>query len=291
MVTSEIIPLAAAEPPIPWPRIAWFGLLVLVLFWPVIAGMVFEWNSDEDMGHGFFVPVVAAYIVWQRRSALAMLPARPQWIGYPIIVWGCLQMMLGQLGVEFFVARTALLITLTGILLALWGWPAVKELLFPLVLLVFMIRIPNIIYNQVTLPLQLLASAAAENVLMLIGIPVYREGNVLELAGQRLSVVEACSGIRSLLSLSFLSLVYGYFFDGRVWMRVFLFLATIPIAITANAARVSITGILYEFNEEWAKGVYHTMEGWVIFMVALMGLVLAHRLASFAVNRLRPKEN
>ncbi len=171
------------------------------------------------------------------------------------------------------------------------GLACVKELLFPLVLLVFMIRIPNIIYNQVTLPLQLLASAAAENVLMLIGIPVYREGNVLELAGQRLSVVEACSGIRSLLSLSFLSLVYGYFFDGRVWMRVFLFLATIPIAITANAARVSITGILYEFNEEWAKGVYHTMEGWVIFMVALMGLVLAHRLASFAVNRLRPKEN
>ncbi len=132
MVTSEIIPLAAAEPPIPWPRIAWFGLLVLVLFWPVIAGMVFEWNSDEDMGHGFFVPVVAAYIVWQRRSALAMLPARPQWIGYLIIVWGCLQMMFGQFGVEFFVARTALLITLTGILLALWGWPALRNFYSPL---------------------------------------------------------------------------------------------------------------------------------------------------------------
>lgn len=282
---SEIPLQAAARRSLPWPRIGWFAALLIVLFWPVITGMVAEWNSDEDMGHGFFVPVVAAYIVWQRREALADLPVSPHWLGYLFILWGCLQMMAGQLGVEFFIARTALLITLAGILLALCGWTVVKELFFPLLLLVFMIRIPNIIYNQITLPLQLLASAAAEHVLMAIGIPVYREGNVLEMAGQKLSVVEACSGIRSLLSLSFLSLVYGYFFDSRLWMRIFLFVATIPIAIIANAARVSITGILYEYKREWAEGVYHTMEGWVIFMVALAGLVAVHQIASRVSRR------
>ena len=129
-----------------------------------------------------------------------------------------------------------------------------------------------------TLPLQLLASQIAENVLQLIGIPVLREGNILELASRRLSVVEACSGIRSLLSLLFLSLVYGYFFETRTLLRVLLVALTVPIAISANALRVTLTGIISEWNAKYADGVFHTMEGWVIFVIALAGLFLAHRL-------------
>jgi exosortase len=112
----------------------------------------------------------------------------------------------------------------------------------------------------------------------MLGIPVLREGNVLELASQKLNVVEACSGIRSLLSLTFLSLVYGYFFESKNWIRVILFLATIPIAIFANGLRVTITGILSEVNKEYAEGVFHMMEGWVIFMVALLSLLALHQL-------------
>ena len=139
--------------------------------------------------------------------------------------------------------------------------------------MLFMIRIPAIIYNQITFPLQLLASQVAESSLVVLGIPVLREGNVLELANQKLSVVEACSGIRSLLSLSFLALVYGHFFETKIWLRVVVWLLTIPIAIIANAGRVTMTGILAATKPELAEGFFHLFEGWIVFMIAMLLLV------------------
>jgi len=162
-------------------------------------------------------------------------------------------------------------------------------LAFPLLLLPFMIPIPSVIYNQITFPLQLFASQVAEFTLNLVGIPVLRDGNVLELASQKLSVVEACSGIRSLLSLTFLSLVYAYFFDKRVWMRWALLAATIPVAIIANAGRVTITGVLSEINPQLAQGFFHSLEGWIIFVIALVMLGLVHVLIS-RIARQKPKE-
>jgi exosortase len=143
-----------------------------------------------------------------------------------------------------------------------------------------MVPIPAVIYGQLTFPLQLIASQVAEASLLVLGVPVIRDGNILELASQRLSVVEACSGIRSLLSLTFLALVYGYFFDGRTWMRYVLLAATLPIAITANASRVTITGLLSEISPDYAHGVYHSASGWVIFMLALFLLVCTHQVIS-----------
>jgi exosortase len=152
----------------------------------------------------------------------------------------------------------------------------VRALLYPLLLLPFMIPIPGVVYNRITFPLQLFASSVAEQLLGLINIPVLRDGNVLHLASQDLSVAEACSGIRSLMSLSFLSLVYSYFSDRRPWMRCVLFAATIPIAIVANAGRVTITGILSEINPELAHGFFHSLEGWVIFVIAGIMLIGLH---------------
>jgi exosortase len=143
-----------------------------------------------------------------------------------------------------------------------------------------MVPIPAVLYNQITFPLQLFASQVAATTLEIIGIPVLRDGNVLELPSQKLSVVEACSGIRSLLSLSFLSLVYGYFFEASSRMRAALLILTIPIAILANAGRVTLAGILSEYNPEMARGFMHTAQGWVIFMVALCALVLTHKILS-----------
>ena len=140
-----------------------------------------------------------------------------------------------------------------------------------------MVPIPAIIYGQITLPLQLIASNLAERALSLMGIPVLRDGNILELPRQSLSVVEACSGIRSLLSLSFLSLVYAYFFDAKVWMRWVLLILTVPIAILANAARVTLTGLIGEYKMEWSHGIYHSISGWIVFMLALAMLVAVHR--------------
>ena len=150
-----------------------------------------------------------------------------------------------------------------------------------------MIPIPTVVYNSITFPLQLLASRVSTQALDLMQIPVLREGNVLELAEQKLSVVEACSGIRSLLSLTFLALVYGYFFERKVWIRVTLFLATIPIAIVANASRVTLTGVLTEYKPELAEGFFHTVSGWVIFMVALAILIGLHQILNRGYRLLR----
>lgn len=262
-----------------WALLTWCAALVLVTYYPVLERMANQWTYDDDMGHGFFVPIVALYIAWQRREELLKVTPQPNLAGVFLLVWGALQMAGGMLGAELFLQRTAFLISVVGSVLLLGGWPVLRKLAFPLGLLVFMVPLPAVVYNQITFPLQLFASAVAEHTLGLVGIPVLRDGNVLELANQKLSVVEACSGIRSLLSLSFLSLVYGYFFDeSNSKLRAALFLSTIPIAIAANALRVSLTGILSEYNPELAQGFFHSVEGWVIFIFALALLAITHKL-------------
>jgi exosortase len=267
----------------PWTAMLWFGILLIACYAPVLYGLVHQWSTDEDMGHGFFVPLVAGFIAWKRREELTSITPVPNYWGLALVMFGALQMTLGTLGAQIFIARTAFLVSLVGAILFLGGTRALKILAFPLFLLVFMFPIPGIIYARITLPLQLFASSVAETVLNFIGTPVLRDGNVLELAnGQRLSVVEACSGIRSLLSLSFLSLIYAYFFDTKVWMRWVLLAATIPIAIAANATRVTLTGLISEYRPDLAQGFFHTLEGWVLFIVALVLLVAFHQL----VNRI-----
>jgi len=275
--------------PIPWVALAWFGALLILAYFPVLLHLVEQWSTDEDVGHGFFVLPVAAFIVWQRREQILAVRYKPAWWGLGVMAWAAVQGYVGMLGVELFLQRTSFLIALVGLLLVVGGTRLVRELAFPLLLLPFMIPIPAVIYNQITFPLQLFASQVAEFNLGLIGIPVLRDGNILELASQKLSVVEACSGIRSLLSLSFLSLVYAYFFDKRVWMRWVLFAATIPVAIVANAGRVTITGILSEINPALARGFFHSLEGWIIFLIALVLLGGLHLLINRFTTR-HPRE-
>lgn len=282
--SSNVDEVKPAPLPVPWIKIGWFMALLIVCYLPTLTRLVNQWMNDEDMGHGFFVPVVAGYIAWLNREKLVSMDWSGSNFGLVIIAWAAFQLMIGTLGAEIFLQRTAFIESLVGLVLYLGGWQVLKELAFPLFLTIFMVPLPAIIYSQITFPLQLFASAVAETTLNSIGIPVLREGNVLELASQKLSVVEACSGIRSLLSLTFLSLVYGFFFDKKEWMRWVLLGATIPIAIVANASRVTITGIISEINTEFANGFFHILEGWVIFMVALGLLVGFHKL----VNRFSP---
>jgi exosortase len=273
-----------------WFVLAWLGALLLFSYAPVLWRLVQQWDSDPDMGHGFFVPVVAGFIVWQNRHELLLLTPSPNWWGLAIVLYGALQLYIATLGAELFLARTAFVISVIGIVLLLGGTAYVRVLAFPLFLLFFMIPIPAVVYNSITFPLQILASRVSTEALNVMQIPVLREGNVLELAQQKLSVVEACSGIRSLLSLTFLSLVYGYFFESKIWMRVVLFLSTIPIAIVANASRVTLTGILTEYKPELAEGFFHTASGWVIFMVALAILIAMHQILNGGYRLLHARQ-
>ncbi len=271
---------------------------MLVSFYPMLERLVQQWMNDDDMGHGFFVPVVAAYIAWQRKDEILEIEMERNYWGVALMIYAAVQYVLGTIAAELFLTRTAIVFSIAGAVLFAGGMRLLKKVGFPIFLLFFMVPIPAVIYNQITFPLQMFASGVAEKTLLLLGIPVLRDGNILELAEHKLSVVEACSGIRSLLSLTFLSLVYGFFFESRGWMRAILLFATVPIAIAANAFRVSMTGVLYEYKSEWAEGFFHTAEGWVIFMVALSMLLLFHRFANWfyqgilnAKSQARPEAN
>ena len=254
------------------------GALLIACYGQLLAGLMRQWVTDPDMSHGFFVLPVAGYAVWRRREELRTAAPDTNWWGFAIAGWGAVQMLLGTLAAQAFVVRTALLVSLAGAILFLGGARMLRILAFPWLLLSFLFPIPAIVHARITLPLQIAASATAESALNWIGIPVLRDGNILELPHQRISVVEACSGIRSLLSLAFLSLVYAYFFDHRVAMRWVLLAATIPIAIAANAARVTLTGLLGEYRTDIAAGAFHLFEGWVLFVVAFSLLIGAHRM-------------
>lgn len=229
------------------------------------------------MGHGFFVPTIAAWIAWQMRDKTVQAEAKPNWLGLGVMIFAMVMLYVATLGAELFLARLSFVFTLIGAVWFIGGTRYLRIFAFPLFLLFFMVPIPAIIYNQLTFRLQILASEAAEAAISLLQIPVIREGNVLELANQKLNVVEACSGIRSLLTLTFLTLVYGYFFEKTAWIRVVLFLATIPIAIAANALRVTLTGVVATINPAYAEGFFHEAQGWVIFMFAFTMLVILHQ--------------
>jgi exosortase len=275
--------------PFSWPTIAWVSILLGICYAPVLAALARQWNNDADMGHGFFVPLIAGYIAWQKRDQIAGKLPKPNWWGLAIMVWAGFQLYIATLGAELFLARTSFVISIIGAVLLLGGTEYLKAFGFPLFLLFFMVPIPAVIYNQLTFRLQLIASQAAESTIDLLQIPVIREGNVLILPQQTLNVVEACSGIRSLLTLTFVSLTWGYFFEKRSWVRVVLFFSTIPIAIAANAGRVAFTGVISQFKPELAEGWFHEAQGWVIFMIGMALLGVFHQAIIGATNLINRK--
>ena len=262
-----------------WGQAAALTLLVGVLYFDVLRRLVLQWANDPNFSHGFFVPLFSAYIVWQRRQRLAELALRPSWLGLVVMAGALSVLVVGVLGAELFLSRTSLLLLLAGLVIQLLGWNWLGAMAFPWAFLILMIPIPAILFNQVAFPLQLLAAQMATGLLSLLGVPVLREGNVIQLASMSLEVVEACSGIRSLVSLLTLALIYGYLLEPRVWRRLLLALAAIPIAVMANAVRVMGTGLLGEYwNPDKAQGFFHEFSGWVIFVLSLGMLFAFHTL-------------
>ena len=185
----------------------------VLLYWQVIAKLVHDWGINENYSHGYLIPPLAAYLVWERRHVLTSAPPSRAWFGLVVIAGSVVLLLVGLLGAELFLSRIAMLGTLVGAILFILGWRHLKMLAFPLGVLLLMIPIPAILFNQIVFPLQLVASQAGESAVAAAGIPVLREGNVIFLANTTLEVAEACSGIRSLVSLLTLAIVFGYFTD------------------------------------------------------------------------------
>ena len=245
----------------------------------VITKLVSDWANNDNYSHGFLVVPLAAYLAWERRGSLVATDPRPSAVGLLVVCAGVAMLAAGTLGAELFISRISLLVVLGGSILFLGGWRHLRVLAFPLAFLLLMIPIPAIIFNQVAFPLQLLASRFGEAALGIVGIPVLREGNLISLANVTLEVAEACSGIRSLISLLTLAVMYGYFSERSWGIRTLLVIATLPVAILANAFRVAAIGIAAHYTGQAAvEGTLHTASGWLVFVVAFAMLLLIHRL-------------
>jgi exosortase len=271
----------AADPVLPpWWQTAVITGLLLWLYIPTLTRLVGQWWSDPNFSHGFFVPLFSGFVIWQERSQLKSLSLRPSWWGLSFLGFGLCLLIVGQMGAELFLSRLSLLIVLAGLIVLFLGWNFFRALLFPWAFLLLMIPIPAIVYNLVTFPLQLLASKVASTVLPWLGVPVLREGNVIVLPAITLEVAEACSGIRSLMSLATLAVIYGYLMERKIAVRLLLALAAVPIAVAANSFRIVGTGLLVQYwDRDKAQGFFHEFSGWLIFMVSLVLLYLAHRVA------------
>lgn len=251
--------------------------LVLLLYSAILKHLVWQWWTDPDYGHGFFVPLFSVYVVWRLRERWKATEIEPSNFGLLVMLGAIGLLLFGSLGAELFTSRFSLLVLLAGIVLFLAGWKFLRLLAFPLGFLVFMIPLPAIIYNQITFPLQLIASRFAAFWLELVQVPVLRDGNVLVLSNYSLEVVEACSGIRSLMSLIALTVIYGYFAESRRWVRYTLVVLMIPAAIFANAIRIMGAGVMaHRFGPSAAEGFLHEFSGWVIFLAAVVLLFAAH---------------
>lgn len=263
-----------------------FGILVILFFpllvgiyWSILPGLVSDWWNDSNYSHGFLVPFFSGFWVWQKRETLTGITPRGNWFGLPILLGGIGMLVLGDIGAEDFLTRSSFIVILAGLILFHLGTRVLQVLLFPLAFLLFMVPLPTILFNAVAFPLQGLAARNATWALDLLGIPALRDGNVIHLSHISLGVTEACSGIRSLVSLLALAVGWAYLSLPRGWGRLLLICSAVPITIVANAGRVVATGLIGQWlGATYAQGFFHLFSGWIIFLVAFACLFGVHAL-------------
>ncbi len=260
--------------PSKWAEIGVIGGLLAALYYSVVPAMVEIWWNDPGYSHGLLIPPLALYIAWMHREEVFAQPAVTDTRGLWLTAAACLLYLTGRLGAEFFLMRISMVVLLAGLIWTFWGLRRVKKLAFPLVLLLTMVPLPAILYNRMAAPLQLFASGVATSVLQALSVPVYQDGNIIHLSNTSLGVAEACSGLRSISSLSVLALVIGYLLNPRLGARIALFLLAIPTAIAVNVLRIVGTALVAEQDPHLAQGFYHSFSGWLVFLVGFGGLYI-----------------
>lgn len=257
-------------------KIAALFILVTLLFSPVIWKLIFVWSAKNDYSHGFFVIPISLYMVWQKRGKLSSIRSKPSLIGLPIFVVSLVIYLISFIAKFHTLANFSIPFIILGLLLFLAGWELTKELIFPLFFLLFMFPIPSSYYIQLTNPLKLLMTKISAKIILLMGIPAYREGNILYLTSTQLEVTEACSGIRSLYAFMMLACLF-VMLSTRLSIKITIIASVIPLAIAVNILRVTGTGILANlFGADVAQGFFHQFSGFVFFAIGLTFLLLEY---------------
>jgi exosortase D (VPLPA-CTERM-specific) len=274
-MSAQPIDVRAAATPI-W-RSSWgltlvaavIGLLSLWPFWDGLSQMWGWWIDSPEYSHGLLIPPVAAFLIWQQKDRLERVPFAGSWWGVALVLLGGAVLIVGQLGTVFTIVQYAYVITLCGLILSFLGWPAFRLIAIALLILLFMIPLPQFVLANLSTKLQLLSSQIGVGVMRLFDISVFVEGNVIDLGGYKLQVAEACSGLRYLFPLMTLGCLMAYFYKGALWKRVLLFLSSIPITVLMNSIRVGVIGVTVEYwGIEMAEGFLHEFQGWMVFMVS-----------------------
>jgi len=249
-------------------------LLLTAVYWRIIPPMAQDWYLDENYSHGFIVPLIAGYFLYTRWEELKDASVIPWNAGLLLILIGLCQLLIGWLGSEYFTMRSSLIVLLSGLVLYFFGTGVFRITMFPIVYLIFMVPIPYIIYDAVAFPLKLFVTKASVSVLKIAGVAVLREGNIIMFPATTLEVADACSGIRSLISLLALAVAYAFFLRISPLKRCLLICAAVPIAVVTNALRVIGTGFLAQhWGARAAEGFFHEFAGMAVFAVALVLLV------------------
>lgn len=249
---------------------AWCALLAGIagyIYYDSLDLMVQWWSNREEYSHGFLIPLITGYLIWQRSDTLRQLCARGSWAGVAVAVVGLALYLLGELSTIYTVIQYGFVVFVIGAAWTYFGWRGFTVVAIPLVLMFFMVPFPNFIYNNLSSQLQLLSSEIGVAVIRLFGISVFLEGNVIDLGSYKLQVVEACNGLRYLFPLMTLGVIVAYFYHAALWKRLLIFLSTIPITILMNSFRIGVIGVMVEhWGQSMAEGFLHDFEGWVIFM-------------------------
>jgi len=257
------------------------ALAVLWFYWPVLAKLFADLAENEDYSFGLLLPLVSAYIIYLKLPQLRTYLWRPSWLGLLCIAAGFALYIVGEIGADVYIPRVSFVIVITGLLFLMGGWGLVRLLLFPLFLLILMVPLPGLLTKQLTMPLQLISSRLATAMLQMVGIPAFCQGNVIDLGVRQMQMVEACSGLRYILALLALGVIFCYFFQRRLWKILLLLMVLIPSAIVANALRVMAMGIIPALQ---TPGFWHAFSGWLIFGFCL-GIL---SLINWILNKLQP---
>ena len=266
-----------------YPYILVLALVLLNL--PALASLIRGWAEDGNYSHGFLIIPLSIWLLWRERQKL-VFPAKPATSGIFLFLAGCGLLVIGIAASELFTTRVALVMMLTGISLHYLGWTNFRKVWFPFFFLLFMIPIPSTIYHSATLPLQLFATKVTVNLLHLLGVPCIQKGNIIQLPSYQLEVLEACSGLRSLVTLMALGALYAYTSLPGKTRPIILFLATIPIAIVTNIFRIFFTAIAaYAISTEFAEDFLHELSGFLVFGAALILTFMVGALLKWRKNR------
>lgn len=268
------VPYAYRFPAWAWVLLGFLAAAVYLAFEQAIVFMVGQWNMDE-FSHGYLIPFISAFLIWQRRNELQQLEFRGSWTGMLVVLAGVLLEVAGRLSALYAVQHVALLLMIVGLVLALVGNNAMRLLAMPLAILVFMIPLPNILLNTLSSELQLISSSLGVELIRWAGVSVFLQGNVIDLGAYKLEVAEACSGLRYLLPLMTLAFLIAYFYRAAFWKRTVVFLSSIPVTLLMNSLRIGIIGVTVDrWGISMAEGVLHQVQGWMMFMMSTGLLVL-----------------